>query len=61
MHASQITRRKSLKKPNEVPSYLEFYIDYDRMGRDMEMSGDIFTIETGTQPVRRPVQRPSIY
>ena len=29
-----------------IPQHLEYYIDYDRMGRDMEMSGDIFTIET---------------
>ena len=26
---------------------LEFYIDYAKMARDMEMSGDIYTIETG--------------
>jgi len=31
---------------NVVPEHLSFYIDYDRMGRDMEMSGDIFTVET---------------
>jgi len=30
----------------EIPDNLSFYIDYDAMGRDMEMSGDIFTIET---------------
>lgn len=32
---------------SEVPKHLEFYIDFERMGRDMEMSGDIYTIETG--------------
>ena len=32
-----------------LPDNLSFYIDYDRMGRDMAMSGDIFTIETGYQ------------
>ena len=31
---------------SEVPEHLQFYIDYERMGRDMDMSGDIFTIET---------------
>ncbi len=36
---------------SEVPTHLEFYIDYDRMGRDMEMSGDIFTIETAHDEV----------
>lgn len=30
---------------SEVPDHLSYYIDYERMGRDMEMSGDIFTIE----------------
>jgi len=29
-----------------IPENLAFYIDYARMGRDWEMSGDIFTIET---------------
>jgi len=29
----------------EIPTPLENYIDYAAMGRDMEMSGDIFTIE----------------
>ena len=36
---------------SEVPKHLEFYIDYDRMGRGMEMSGDIFTIETAHDEV----------
>jgi hypothetical protein len=34
-----------------IPSHLEMYIDYERMGRDMELGGDIFTIETGYQEV----------
>lgn len=29
----------------EVPEALAFYIDYAAMGRDMELNGDIFTIE----------------
>ena len=36
---------------SEVPKHLEFYIDYERMGRDMDMSGDIFTIETAHDEV----------
>ncbi len=31
----------------KIPKQLEYYIDWQAMGRDMEMSGDIFTIETG--------------
>jgi len=31
---------------SEIPENLALYIDYARMGRDFEMSGDIFTIET---------------
>lgn len=30
---------------NEIPNHLQYYIDYERMGRDMELSGDIFTVE----------------
>jgi antirestriction protein len=36
---------------SEIPSNLEFYIDYERMGRDFELSGDIFTIETAHDEV----------
>jgi antirestriction protein len=35
----------------DIPKHLEFYIDYERMGRDMELSGDIFTIETALDEV----------
>lgn len=35
----------------DIPKHLEFYIDYEKMGRDMEMSGDIFTIETAHDEV----------
>lgn len=35
----------------DIPKHLEFYIDYERMGRDMEVSGDIFTIETAHDEV----------
>ena len=32
---------------NKVPGHLRPYIDFDSMGRDAELSGDIFTIERG--------------
>ena len=35
----------------QIPKSLTFYIDYDRMGRDMDMSGDILTIETAHDEV----------
>jgi len=35
----------------KIPENLAYYIDYDRMARDMEMSGDIFTIETAHDEV----------
>jgi len=31
----------------EIPAALEYYIDWQAMGRDMELNGDVFTIETG--------------
>ena len=30
----------------EIPEHMQFYIDYERMGRDMDMSGDILTMQT---------------
>lgn len=36
---------------SDIPKHLEMYIDYERMGRDMELSGDIFTIEVGYREV----------
>ncbi len=35
----------------QIPDNLAYYIDYERMGRDMELSGDIYTIETGYEEV----------
>lgn len=35
----------------EIPEHLSWYVDYERMGQDMELSGDIFTIETGYKEV----------
>lgn len=45
-YAQSITEETS-----EVPEHLTFYIDYEKMGRDMELSGDIYTIETGFEEV----------
>jgi len=36
---------------SEIPEHLQYYIDYERMGRDMELSGDIYTIETSFEVV----------
>lgn len=30
----------------DIPENLAYYIDYERMGKEMELSGDIYTIET---------------
>ena len=35
----------------DISEQLAAYIDYERMGRDMELSGDVFTIETGHEEV----------
>ena len=35
------------EQTTQIPANLIDYIDYERMGRDMKLSGDIFTIETG--------------
>jgi len=34
-----------------VPQQLAYYIDYEAMARDAEMSGDLFTIETAHDEV----------
>jgi antirestriction protein len=33
------------EQSTQIPESIQYYIDYERMGRDMEMGGDIFTIE----------------
>ncbi|TRW96277.1 antirestriction protein ArdA [Paracoccus sp. M683] len=38
------------EETGDIPERLRFYIDYDRMARDMEI-GDVFTIETGFEQV----------
>ncbi len=39
------------EQTSDIPKHLEFYIDYERMARDWEMSGDVFTIETAHDEV----------
>ena len=39
------------EETSKIPEHLENYIDYDAMGRDLEMGGDIFTIETSYDEV----------
>ncbi len=36
---------------SQIPENLAYYIDYERMGRDMELGGDVFTIETSFEEV----------
>ena len=35
----------------KIPESLEHYIDYEAMGRDIELNGDVFTVETGFEEV----------
>lgn len=39
------------EETTSIPEKLAYYIDYAAMARDMEMSGDVFTIETGFEVV----------
>ncbi|MEM7017160.1 MAG: antirestriction protein ArdA [Pseudomonadota bacterium] len=39
------------EETTQIPENVVYYIDYDLMGRDIEMSGDIFTIETAHDEV----------
>jgi len=45
-YAEQLTEDTS-----EIPQHLQYYINYEKMGNDMELSGDIFTIETAHDEV----------
>lgn len=38
------------EQSTEIPENLRFYIDYDRMARDIEIN-DVFTVETGYEQV----------
>ena len=37
--------REIMEETTEIPPQLENYIDYEAIGRDMELNGDVFTIE----------------
>ncbi len=39
------------EETTEIPKHLEYYIDYERMARDMEMNGDIYIIQTAFDEV----------
>lgn len=39
------------EQSTEIPESLAYYIDYEKMGRDLEYSGDIFTIEAAYREV----------
>ena len=39
------------EQTGDIPEHLAFYIDYERMGRDMELNGDVYTIEAGFEEV----------
>ena len=39
------------EETTQIPQSLAYYIDYEKMGRDMELGGDIFTIETSYEEV----------
>ncbi len=46
-YAEELTHEWMTEETSEIPKHLEYYIDYEKMGRDMELNGDIYTIETG--------------
>jgi antirestriction protein len=35
----------------KIPEHLAYYIDYEAMARDMDMSGDVFTLQTAFEEV----------
>ncbi|WP_212632130.1 antirestriction protein ArdA, partial [Pseudomonas sp. KB-10] len=39
------------EETSSIPQHLVMYIDYRAMARDMEYSGDVFTLETGFEQV----------
>ncbi|VVN79452.1 antirestriction protein ArdA [Pseudomonas fluorescens] len=45
-YAQEIT-----EETTEIPEHLRYYINYEAMARDMELSGDVFTLETGYRQV----------
>lgn len=45
-YAQELTEQST-----DIPESLAFYIDYEKMGRDMALGGDVFTIETSFNEV----------
>ncbi len=43
--------RTFTEETQELPNNLAYYIDYERMGRDMELTGDIFTIQSDVHTI----------
>jgi antirestriction protein len=39
------------EESTEIPQNLRYYIDYAAMARDMELNGDVFTVETGYEEI----------
>lgn len=51
-HASLADYAQELtEETTEIPETLRHYIDYEKMAHDMELNGDVFTVETGYQEV----------
>ena len=45
-YAEELTEQST-----QIPENLAYYIDDEKMGRDMELGGDLFTIENGHEEV----------
>ncbi|WP_409313927.1 antirestriction protein ArdA [Pseudomonas putida] len=39
------------EETTQIPESLAYYINYEAMARDMELNGDVFTLETGYREV----------
>lgn len=39
------------EETTQIPESIAYYVDYEHMGRDMELSGDVFIIEIGYETV----------
>ena len=35
----------------EIPDFLQYYLDYEKLGRDFTLSGDVFVVELGWREV----------
>jgi len=39
------------EETTQIPESLAYYINYEAMARDLELNGDVFTLETGYRGV----------